>query len=394
MLLRVARLIAAGSACVPLAGCYLSHVSAGHLELMEARRPIEQVLASPDTPPVLRERLDYVLEARRFASDALALPDNGSFTTYVELDRPYVAWNVFAAPEFSIEPRKWCFLVAGCVNYRGYFEERHAVEYAHHLGRAGYDVYVAPVAAYSTLGHFDDPVLSTMMTMGDAELAGLVFHELAHQVMYVQGDSAFNEAFATAVEMEGVRRWLDRLGRTDEMLAYRQSRQRLFAVTELIEASRGRLAAIYASGMGASSMRAAKAAEFERLRSEYRRLRSGWSDGVNYDRLLAAELNNARLAATSTYHQCLPGFTAMLGDLDGDLQGFYRAVRRLGRRDAAERYAAVCSRPSAMGAAAEPGVVGALALDAEVAGHDAAQGLRRDPQAAEAAAGADAVRGQ
>ena len=388
---RVLRLAAAWLAGLALSGCYLSHVSGGHMALMEARRPIEQVMAGADTPPALRERLEYVLEVRRFASYALALPDNGSFTSFVELDRPYVAWNVFAAREFSIEPRKWCFLVAGCVNYRGYFDQDRALDYAHHLEREGYDVYVAPVAAYSTLGHFDDPVLSTMIAMGDAELAGLIFHELAHQVAYVPGDSAFNEAFATAVEMEGVRRWLDQLGRADEIVAYRQSRERLFAVTGLIEATRRRLGDLYASGAGASTMRQAKAAEFERLRDEYRLLRAGWPDGRNYDRLLATNLNNARLAATSTYHQCLPGFTAMLADLDGYLQGFYRAVRRLGRKDAAERNAAVCRSPSAAGAAAEPGVTGPLALEPEVAGRDAAQRARLDAQPAETAAGADAV---
>ncbi|MBS1201178.1 MAG: putative aminopeptidase [Proteobacteria bacterium] len=392
--LRLLRLAGAGLACLSLSGCYLAHVSGGHMALMDARQPIAQVMASPDTPTALRERLAYVGEVRRFASDALALPDNGSFTTFVELGRPYVAWNVFAAREFSVEPRRWCFLVAGCVNYRGYFEQDRALDYARHLEREGYDVYVAPVAAYSTLGHFDDPVLSTMMTLGDAELAGLVFHELAHQVAYVPGDSAFNEAFATAVEMEGVRRWLDRLGRAGELAAYRQARERLFAVTELIEATRGRLGGIYASGSGARTLREAKAAEFERLREEYRRLRAGWTDGANYDRLLATDLNNARLAATSTYHQCLPGFTAMLAELDGYLQGFYRAVRRLGRRDAAEREAAVCRGPSAAGAAAEAGVVGALAFAPEVARDDAAQRVRLDAEPAEAASRADAVHGQ
>ena len=382
------------AACLVLSGCYLMHVSAGHMKLMEARQPIVDVMDRPDTPAEVRSRLEYIIAARRFASSALALPDNGSFTSYVELGRPYVAWNVFAAPEFSVEPKTWCFVVAGCVNYRGYFNEHMALEYARRLRRQGYDVYVAPVAAYSTLGHFDDPVLSTMLVYSDVELAGLIFHELAHQVAYVPGDSAFNEAFATAVEMEGVKRWLDSLGRTDELAAYRAARQRLFAVTELVTATRQRLAGIYASRLGVPEMHEAKAREFARLAAEYRDLRATWPEGANLDRLMAAELNNARLAATATYHQCLPGFVKLLEGLDGYLQGFYRAVRRLGREDAATRDAAVCGAPSAAGATAELVVAAAATFATEVSGDDGLHRVRFDAEAQEAVAGADAVDGQ
>lgn len=381
-------------ACLALSGCYLAQVSSGHMALMDARQPIEEVMARPDTPEELRQRLAYVQEVRRFGSYALALPDNGSFTTYVELHRPYVAWNVFAAPEFSVEPRKWCFVVAGCVNYRGYFSEHDAAEYGRRLQRQGYDVYVAPVAAYSTLGAFDDPILSSVLAYDDVALAGLIFHELAHQVAYVPGDSDFNEAFAMAVEMEGVKRWLDSLGRVDDLVAYRESRLRLFAVTALIEDTRQRLADVYLSGLGANAMRDAKTRELERLKADYQELRSTWPDGPNYDRLMAAEFNNARLAATSTYDRCLPGFTAMLQDLDGYLQGFYRAVRRLGRKDAAEREAAVCSVRSAVGSPTKPGIAAASTLEPKVAGDDRLQGMRLDAEAQEAVAGADAVDAQ
>lgn len=350
--LRSARLAAVAAAALAVAGCYLAHVSAGHLALMEARQPIEDVLARPDTPPELRRRLEYVREVRTFASRALGLPDNGSFTSYVDLDRAYVAWNVFAAGEFSVEPKQWCFIVAGCVNYRGYFEERQAVEFARGLERQGFDVHVAPVAAYSTLGHFDDPVLSTTLGLDDAALAGLVFHELAHQVAYVPGDSEFNEAFAEAVEMEGVRRWLGSLERAGELAAHQEARLRRQAVTALVEETRQRLAEVYASGVGRNAMREAKGRELQRLRDEYARLRASWTPGPDYDRWMAPGFNNARLAATSTYGRCLPGFTRMLRELGGDLPGFYRAVRRLGRQDAAAREAAVCAPVSAAGAIA------------------------------------------
>jgi predicted aminopeptidase len=368
--LRALRLLLVAVAGLAASGCYLARISEGHMTLMIARQPIGDVLADPGTPPELRERLEYVREARAFASYALALPDNGSFTTYVELDRPYVAWNVFAAPEFSVEPKKWCFVVAGCVNYRGYFSEQEAVDFARQLEGKGFDVYVSPVAAYSTLGTFNDPVLSSMLDYDDVTLAGLIFHEMAHQVAYVPGDSDFNEAFAQSVEMEGVKRWLDSLGRYDELVRYRQAKDRLFAVIRLIEETRRRLAEVYASGTGRVAMREAKARELQRLKDDYARLRESWPDGPDYDRWMASEFNNARLAATSTYDRCLPGFTRLLQDLDGYLQGYYRAVRRLGRQGAEEREAAVCREPSAMGAAAEPVVFVPASLEPEVAGHD------------------------
>ncbi|MFZ8886412.1 MAG: aminopeptidase [Steroidobacteraceae bacterium] len=327
---------------VCLGGCYLTGVSAGHLALMADRQPIEAIVADAATDAGLRERLQYVREVRSFASYALALPDNGSFTTYVALDRPYVAWNVFAAPEFSTEPRRWCFLVAGCVSYRGYFAERQAVEYARQLAARGWDVHVSPVAAYSTLGHFDDPVLSSVLGYGDVELAGLVFHELAHQVAYVPGDSAFNEAFATAVEIEGVKRWLDGLGRYEDLVDFLEGRRRLLEVAGLMGETRQRLVSLYAAGDSTEALRAAKADEFARMQAAYQAMSSSWNRGPTYRGLVMGEFNNARLAAAATYHECLPGFQRLLGELDGYLQGFYRAVRRLGRLTAEERRRVVC----------------------------------------------------
>ncbi len=327
---------------VCLGGCYLTGVSAGHLALMADRRPIDAIVADADTEAGLRERLQYVREARSFASYGLALPDNGSFTTYVALDRPYVAWNVFAAPEFSTEPREWCFVVAGCVSYRGYFSERQAVEYARQLAARGWDVHVSPVAAYSTLGHFDDPVLSSVLGYGDVELAGLIFHELAHQVVYVSGDSAFNEAFATAVEIEGVKRWLDGLGRFEDLVDFLEGRRRLLAVAGLMRETRQRLASIYDAAGSTAALREAKAGEFARMQTAYQIMSQSWDRGPTFRGLVMGQFNNARLAAAATYHECLPGFQRLLGEFDGYLQGFYRAVRRLGRLTAEERRRVVC----------------------------------------------------
>ena len=189
-----------------LTGCYLMQAAGGQMELVSKREPIHSVLSNPATTEKLRGRLEYVTAARDFASRELGLPDNASYRSYADLQRPYVVWNVFAADEFSVEPKRWCFPIAGCVVYRGYFKESAAQAYALKMRMRGNDAMVGGVAAYSTLGHFKDPVLNTMMGWSDAQLAGTLFHELAHQVVYIPGDSEFNEAFATAVEEVGLER--------------------------------------------------------------------------------------------------------------------------------------------------------------------------------------------
>lgn len=338
----VLRLAGAVLACAALSGCYLAHVAGGQAALNASRVPIPELLADPATPGQVRERLEYAARARQFASQALALPDNGSYRSYADLGRPHVAWNVFAAPEFSVQPRRWCFPIAGCVAYRGYFDEARAVRYARRMQRRGEDVYIAPVAAYSTLGHFDDPVLSSMLEYPDVELAALLFHELAHQVAYVPGDSAFNEAFAMTVEFEGARRFLAANGRADELQAFLETRRRFAATADLVTETRGRLAALYADSGDPAALRDAKQRELERLTAEYERLRDGWTDGRNMDRLMSGSWNNARLAAIATYHRCVPGMQRLLAEAGGDLPAFYAAARRLGAEPQAVRARLLC----------------------------------------------------
>jgi predicted aminopeptidase len=346
MLLHARRLAAAARLgalllVLPLGGCYYLHVTAGQLDLNARRVPIGEVLADPVTQPELRARLGYVAEARSFASAGLGLPDNDSYTSYADLGRSHVVWNVFAAPEFDVAPKRWCFPVAGCVAYRGYFAEDKARAAAGRLRARGFDVHVAPVAAYSTLGHFADPVLSSMLRYDEVTLAALLFHELAHQVAYAPGDSDFSEAFATVVEFEGTRRWLAARGRDGELEGYLEARRRLFAVADLMVAARAGLARLYASGMPQEELRATKEQAIERLRADYRALREGWRPGgPSMDSLLDGEINNARLAAISTYHRCVPGLTARLEALGRDLEAFYALARDLAAGTAAERQAA------------------------------------------------------
>jgi len=323
-----------------LGGCYVLESARGQLDLNARRVPVERLIAAPETAPALREQLVLAARIRDFASRELALPDNDSYRSYADVGRPFVLWNVFAAPEFAVEPRQWCFPVAGCVAYRGYFREQRARDYALGLEARGYDAAVTGVPAYSTLGHFADPLLNTMLRWDETELAALVFHELAHQLLYVKGDTAFNEAFATVVEREGVRRWLDAEGRPQALAAYRDREARNRGVAELVAAGRARLKALYARPLPPAALRTAKAEEFARLRSEYAARRAALGGG--YDWLFEAGPNNARLLAVATYEDCVPALESRLAAAGGQLAQFYAAARSLAELSQAARHAAVC----------------------------------------------------
>jgi predicted aminopeptidase len=333
-----------------LAGCYLVDAARGQLSLNARRLDIDTLIGSPATDPATRRRLERVREIRAFASRELALPDNRSYRSYVELGSPYVVWNVVATREFSVAARTWCFPVAGCVAYRGYFDAVKAEGYAYGLRQAGFDTLVYGVPAYSTLGHFADPVLSSMLAYGEDELAAMLFHELAHQLLYVPGDSAFDEGFASLVEEEGLRRWLAREERPQALSALAARRAREERIAGLIAASRERLAAIYAGGGEPAALRAAKAAEFARLRADYIRARAELGPG--YEWLFAPDMNNASLLVLATYRECLPGFRELLAKAAGDLPAFYGLAREIAKRDAPGRHRALCG---AAASAAESG---------------------------------------
>lgn len=308
---------------------YYLHAVSGQIELLNKRRPVEEVLNDPATTLQIRQQLELVQRLRDFASQELRLPDNHSYRTYADLERPFVVWNDFATPELSLEPKQWCFVFAGCVPYRGYFARDKAEQFATSLKQDGYDVYVGGVPAYSTLGWFNDPVLNTFIHRSEADLAGLLFHELAHQVIYVSGDTAFNESFATVVELEGVKRWFERHGTPQQAEAYRQKLQRREQFTALVLEHRARLAEIYASNLSDTEKRIAKAQAFEELRSEYAALRKNWGSYADYDKWFAQDLNNAHLAVIGIYHQHVTAFQILLMQRDGDLTAFYRAVKEM-----------------------------------------------------------------
>lgn len=330
-------------AALLLNGCsslgYYGQLAQGQWQLLRARQPVEHLLQDPATPAPLRQRLAQAEQAREFASVRLKLPDNGSYRVYADLGRPYVVWNVFATPELSLQPVTHCFPIAGCVAYRGYYQQGAARGAAALMRQAGMDAYVGGVEAYSTLGWFDDPILSSMVGWGDERLAALIFHELAHQRVYMKDDTEFNESFASFVEQEGARQW--RMTRGLAAIRDDASRQREQFIRLVLD-SRTRLQAIYVSPRDDAGKRAAKQAEFERLRQAYRQLRDGqWSGDGRYDAWMYGPMNNAKLLPFGLYDQWVPAFAALFGQVDGDWTRFYQRVEALGRLPIDERKAAL-----------------------------------------------------
>jgi predicted aminopeptidase len=328
-----------------LAGCaslgYYAQAVSGHLKVMSAARPIEEILKDPATDPALKKRLENAHVAREFASRDLALPDNNSYRTYADLGRPFVVWNVFAAPEFSVEPEKWCMVYVGCVSYRGYYDRDEAERYAEELRRSGLETFVGGIPAYSTLGYFSDPVLNTFLRYGDTETARTIFHELAHQKVFVEGDTEFNESFAATVENEGLRRWFAHNGNPDQQQAFAAQQRRREQFVQLADEYRGKLRALYAAHQPPEEMRRAKAEIIAGMKQAYAVMKKDWGGDVRYDQWFEHDLNNAKIASLGLYTQLVPAFEAMLEKEGRDLPRFYQRVTELSRLPKAERQAAL-----------------------------------------------------
>ena len=322
-----------------ITGCatlgYYAHLASGEMAVLRARVPIERLIADPDIDPALRTRLQVALRARAFASDTLKLPRNKSYTTYADLHRPFVMWNVFATPALSLQPVERCFLFSGCVAYQGFYHHDRAEALAEKLRQQGDDVWVGGVAAYSTLGHFADPLLSTMNRWSDDEMIGTIFHELAHQQFYVKGHTVFNESFATFVQREGLRKWHadNHLSPSDPGDAKRQKQ-----FTELALATREKLKALYASDVADAVKRERKAQIFADMRRHYRHLRdTQWHGHPGYDHWFDTPPNNAKLLPFGLYNRGVPAFAALFKRCGGDWTRFYAAVRKIGGEPEAQR---------------------------------------------------------
>jgi len=345
-------LLAAALSSLALAGCgadYYFQTASGQLDLIARAKPLGEVIDTTSDAR-LKDRLERARAIRAYASRELGLPDNGSFTRYTDVGRPFVLWNVFAAPELSLKPREWCFPVAGCVNYRGYFSEDEARAEAASLRSQGYDVHVGGVPAYSTLGWFDDPLLSSFIRYPDLELARLVFHELAHQVVYAKDDSTFNESFAVAVEEAGLARWIVSRPPAEaaKLMADRERGERLRAeFRRIVRGGKAALATTYASGADVEAKRRAKRDAFEAMRVAYVEARGAEPGLAAFDRWFAGEggagPNNASLVSMGLYSDNVPAFRVLLAQEGGDLPRFYARVRGLASLPKVERHAYLAS---------------------------------------------------
>ncbi|HET9823526.1 MAG TPA: aminopeptidase [Burkholderiaceae bacterium] len=339
-----------GAACLG-AGCsslgYLAQSAAGHLDLVARARPFEAVRADAATPEALRERLALALRIRDFAVRELALPDNRSYRSYADLGRAAAVWNVVAAPELSLQLQTWCFPVVGCVGYRGYYDRTDAEAEAAALRTRALEVSVYPVPAYSTLGKLDwlggDPVLNTFVHWPEGELARLVFHELAHQVVYAAGDTTFNESFATAVERLGVQRWLAAHAGEAARREYAALEARREDFRALTGRTRAQLQALYASAGPEADKRARKAEILAAMRADHARLKAErWGGFAGYDGWFE-RANNASLGVLAAYNAQVPDFERLFEREGRDFGRFYAAVRRLAALPAGERHATLAA---------------------------------------------------
>ena len=324
-----------------LSGCesvrYYSHVAYGQFHIVSLRQPIKEIISDPQADSVLKQKLEHVLALREFAEKDLSLPVDGNYLNYVDLKRPYVVWNVSAAPEFSLVPKTWYYPIVGHASYRGYFSKDKADAFADQLESEGYDVYVGGVTAYSTLGWFSDPVFNTIIKGRNDTAAALIFHELAHQILYVSDDTTFNESFATAVEQEGLRRWMEENGNMTGYNDYLERRRRRETFILLIAKYREKLEELYRQDLNTNDMRQRKAAVLQSLKNEYETQKSSWGGYTGYDAWVNDQLNNAKLNSIGAYYDLVPAFNHLLASEDGNLEVFYEKCRTLGELPRAER---------------------------------------------------------
>ena len=343
-------------AVAAMSGCqtcsYYGQAIKGQCQIISREQKIEKLLADPQTPAPLKARLHFVQGLRAFAAKDLQLPVDGHYEKYADLRRPYVVWNVEAAPEFSLEPRSWWYPFAGSLEYRGYFSERGARKYAESLRRKGYDIYIGGVPAYSTLGWFKDPLLNTFLFDPEPDLAETIFHELGHQRVFASGDTDFNEAFATCVGQEGARRWLQSKGDNVALTNYLAEIQRTAQFARLIANTRGRLETLYGDvrsedgkiqaarhkpAIPLEQLRQQKKVLLQRLRHEYTQLKAQWGGAMDYDDWFVPTINNASLNSVAAYYDLVPAFEQLLKQNGGDLRKFYDAADKLADQPKADR---------------------------------------------------------
>jgi predicted aminopeptidase len=326
-----------------LSGCqavrYYQQAVAGQCQILLHEQSIPKLLADPKTPDNLKAKFDAILKIRQFAAEQLKLPAGKSYLKYTDLHRPYVVWNVNICPALSLEPKTWWFPIVGRASYRGYFHETPARSYAGDFSQKGWDVYVDGIETYSTLGWFNDPILNTFITEPDYELAETIFHELAHRRLFVPGDTDFNEAFATAVASEGVRRWFLAASTPEAYDRYRAGLEKDHQFVDIIMAARAQLQALYDNPDLSDAAKLSRKQEIiAQLRARHAELKASWGGKSPFDQWFDEPINNAKLNTISAYYDLVPAFDALLRANGGDMEQFYQAVARLAKLPLPERH--------------------------------------------------------
>jgi predicted aminopeptidase len=315
-----------------LPGCaslnYYSQSIQGQVEVLQKRQSIHEILKEDNISDTLRNELNTVLSLRDFSIKLLGLPKNNSYLSYADLERNYVIWNIFATEEFSLEPITWCYLVVGCLSYRGYFSQAKAQQHATELTKQGHDVYLGGVSAYSTLGWFDDPVLNTMLRWSNIRLAKVMFHELAHQQLYIKNDTEFNEAYADAVAHIGVTKWLTQNPDKSLLKKYEQSQLQENEFIELIMRYKSTLNDLYQSAEDKKNLRKRKKEVLKQMSNEYLKISKKWKNNA-YKKWFSNGINNAKLSAIVTYRKYVPAFLDIYQKLKNDLPRFYSFSKSL-----------------------------------------------------------------
>lgn len=323
-------------ALLSLQGCstlsYYQQAIAGQFEILNKRQDITALTQHKDTPPELKQKLETVLQVRTFAHQEMQMDVGDSYSQYSDVQRDYVVWNLSASPELSLSPHQWCYPIIGCQSYRGYFHQTMAEAEANKLQQQGYDTWVGGVSAYSTLGWFDDPVLNTFVYRSNASLAALLIHELSHQILYIKGDTAFNESFATAVELEGVNRWLTATSQEYQIDSYHQKVAEKNFFIEMVLATNHQLKTVYDSPISDSEKRIKKRELIAALQASYQlAIRNQQVKG--YFSHWFKEVNNAKLITISNYYKYVPAFTAMIKEAKGNMHAFYQSAIALGSKE-------------------------------------------------------------
>ena len=333
-----------------LSGCetvsYYKQAITGQYQIFSRQSSIKKLMERQDTPAALKDRFKLVLELRDFAQTQLGLPVDGHYLKYADINRKHVVWNVYAAPELSLEQKTWWYPAVGKLKYRGYFSEARATNYAARLERQYWDVYVSGIDAYSTLGWFKESLLNTFIHDPEADFAETLFHELAHQRLFISGDTDFNEAFATVIGQEGARRWLRTRATTNALEDYAVLLRRENDFVNLVQATRQKLKAIYDSQQPDDAKRKAKSETIEGLRRDYQEMKTRWGGYSGYDQWFSKPLNNAQLNTVATYHDLVPAFQRLLAAHGGNLDSFYKEVEQLEKLGKEERRQRLTTRTS------------------------------------------------